>query len=447
VIAALWLLPALALGCLMVLCFSGLRERLPKPEAALLLFGAGSATGIGAASCLFFVCRLLLPGSVLLPLLLELAAVAALGVLYVRRPRATRASDSTLAFPLNLALALALPAAVLAATCIMAGTWEANPHGDWDAWSIWNLRARYLAANSDAARRAWSPDLVSTHPEYPLLTSAFVARCWAYCGSDDPAAPIAVSYVFLLALVSAGAGGVGLLRSRPLGLLFGLLLAGTPVLLHAVPAQYADVPLACYFLAALLLALLEEPLFAGVCAGLAAWTKDEGSLFLLVFVAASAVWRLRALPRVLLGAAPGAVLALSFKLLIAAGTPSLAGRAAGTLAPKLLAASRYVQVLKAFAASLLDTSFLLLYLALAVVAASLRFDQERRRDAVLAVSVGGVMLAAYFSFYIVTPYDLAWHLATSLNRLIVQLWPLLLLAVFAALRTPESYAVVTRKRK
>ena len=35
------------------------------------------------------------------------------------------------------------------------------------------------------------------------------------------------------------------LRSGGLGLLFGLILAGTPALVHETTVQYADVPLAC----------------------------------------------------------------------------------------------------------------------------------------------------------------------------------------------------------
>ena len=75
----------------------------------------------------------------------------------------------------------------------MSGAWENNPQGNWDAWSIWNLRARFLAAGGIVAHRAWSPLLSSTHPEYPLLTSAFVARvdyghtCRTQCQFPSPA--------------------------------------------------------------------------------------------------------------------------------------------------------------------------------------------------------------------------------------------------------------------
>src|SRR5437660_1023992 len=145
--------------------------------------------------------------------------------------------------------------------------WAANPFGNWDAWSIWNLHARFLAAGGEFASRAWS-SMPEAHPEYPLLVSAFVARCWAFGNTTSIAVPIATSYLFLLALVAMATGGMALLRSQSLGLLLGLGLLGTPTLLHEVPSQYADIPLACYLAGALVFLLLNRPILAGVLASM-----------------------------------------------------------------------------------------------------------------------------------------------------------------------------------
>ena len=45
------------------------------------------------------------------------------------------------------------------------------------------------------------------------------------------------------------------------------------------------------------------------------------------------------------------------------------------------------------------------------------------------------MLAGFYASYVVTPFDLNWHLATSLSRLIVQIWPGI---VFVCFIIPES---------
>ena len=74
-------------------------------------------------------------------------------------------------------------------------------------------------------------------------------------------------------------------------------------------------------------------------------------------------------------------------------------------------------------------------------------EAEQRACAVARDRGSGVVLAAlllgYVGVYVITSNDLKWQLQTSLNRLLVQVWPLLLLTVFAALRAPESAAIVT----
>jgi len=96
-------------------------------------------------------------------------------------------------------------------------------------------------------------------------------------------------YLFFLALLSTITGGIAGLRGAVPGVLAGLCLMGVPAVLTEVPSQYADVPLACFMAGAALFALLDCPAMAGVLAGFAAWTKDEGLLFLAILFAAIAV--------------------------------------------------------------------------------------------------------------------------------------------------------------
>ena len=73
---------------------------------------------------------------------------------------------------------------------------RANPVGEWDAWAIWNLRARFLAGPFDWHVAA-SPLLTNTHPEYPMLLSAFIARGWRIGHSMTTAIPAITGLVFL----------------------------------------------------------------------------------------------------------------------------------------------------------------------------------------------------------------------------------------------------------
>ena len=438
------ILLAVALGCALVLRFANLTSLQPRWAAALVIFGSGTALGIGLTSILFLVALLLIPGLPSLAMWVEIAVLAWISYDLYRRRNSAPTSESRSQFPWNLALMAALALAMALVIGAMSVAWENNPQGNWDAWAIWNLRARFLAAGGSLAHRAWSPMLGFTHPEYPLLTSAFVARAWTYGYTLSAAVPIAVSCLFFLALISLAAGGMAAWHSRPLGLLLGLSLAATPTLVHVVPDQYADVPLACYFTGALMLALLERPVLAGLLAGLAAWTKDEGLLFAAVFLAAATIFRRQQFLRLLAGSALGGGVAILFKTILARGNASLLSASLPLLGQHLSDPGRYRQVIVAMGAQFTGMASgwyhpILPALALAI---ALRFDVQRRRDVLFCSTVALLLFGGYFFVYIITPNDLTWQLQTSLSRLYVQIWPILLLAIWTALRAPESTAIV-----
>jgi hypothetical protein len=443
-LALLWLLVAAAIGSMFAYRFGGLRSLTPRWASALLIFGSGTAIGAGITSIVFFLCRLLLPGLPVLPMLIEIALAAGLGFEIYRTRSQAEITGPAKSGVWNAPLALLLIVVLGIGAVAMTSFWEANPQGNWDAWAIWNLRARFLASGGNLPVRAWSP-LLSGHPEYPLLVPGFVARCWSYSGSTSPIAPAATGYVLFLALVAIGTGGIAALEGGSLGLLFGLALASSPFLLHEVPAQYSDIPLACFFGGTLVLMLLERPLAAGLLAGLASWTKDEGLLFLAVFLAAMAIARRRQFLWAFAGAIPAGALMLIFKLVLARGTASLLTRNVQGVGPgsKLMDPGRYVTVIAAGVEQLWNMSSAGFHpiLPLIVLGLALKFKANWRRDVLPAGTVTAAMLVGYFFVYIVTPYDLDWHLQSSLNRLAVQLWPILLITLFAGLRAPEQLAL------
>ena len=42
-----------------------------------------------------------------------------------------------------------------------------------------------------------------------------------------------------------------------------------------------------------------------------------------------------------------------------------------------------------------------------------------------------IVLTGYALVFVATPYDLAWHLARATSRLLIQIWPSFLIALFA----------------
>jgi hypothetical protein len=335
------------------------------------------------------------------------------------------------------------------------------PHGGWDAWAIWNLRARFLFRAGDRWQDAFSSLLIRSHTDYPLLVPANVARCWVYQGTDSLVAPVTVAALFTFATAGLLFGSLAELRSPMQGVLAAATLLGTSTFFDLAAQQYADVPLAFYYLATLVLFQLHDRcpdapgrwlVLAGTMAGLSAWTKNEGWAFLLVLSVARAAAVLprsggrrfrRELVAVLLGLAVPVAVTLIFKLTLAPSNDLIAGQNWPALRERLSDGSRYLAITTALAETFLQIG----PWALIVLAAHGLLLGIAPRPARAGVSfpalVLGLMLLAYCSVYVLTPINLAWHLANSLERLLHQLWPMLLFVWFLLIATPEEALTAT----
>jgi hypothetical protein len=323
---------------------------------------------------------------------------------------------------------------------------RAGIQGGWDAWGIWNLRARFLFLGGSNWRDAFSTQGGIPHTDYPLLIPSSVARAWSYAGTDTPLAPILIGSLFTAATAGLLYWSLSALRDRSQGFLAATVLVASPFFLVLGTAQYADVPLGFFFLATLVLLCMYETtehssmlVLAGTTAGLAAWTKNEGSLFLVcLFLAHLMVtvrkhggrFYLRQLMLLAAGLAPVLIFLAYFKLRLG-GHNDLSSPII-TVLKMLGRISRWRTVAKAFADQGLHfggwalpmTPFLALYIVLAGVKKELGGAEK------IAVRALCLTVLGYFLVYVVAPIPLAWLLETSLNRLLVQVWPSILFAVF-----------------
>jgi hypothetical protein len=181
---------------------------------------------------------------------------------------------------------------------------------------------------------------------------------------------------------------------------------------------------------------------AGLSAGLAAWTKHEGILFLAIL---SALWvlsrwrrRTRALNeamRFTAGAAVPLITLIFFKIFFAAPTGLIEENTGGSITTKLLDAARHTQIILATAPRLVNwggwTWPVVLPLLLVWSTLSVNRSVGRRSTEVwITFGVVILMMAGYYLAYAISPYDLAWHIETSIDRVMVQLWPTFLLGCF-----------------
>ena len=395
----------------------------PRWAAWLLALSLGAGLGIAIDSSLFFLLLLLgVPGAAgALPYAVLLAAAAvfwSFRALRTGRPVASLLAGlpESPAFAWNWALGLAFAVGLLLVLGAFFASVEANPHGQWDAWSIWNLRAKYLAGPGQTRKYAISPLLSETHPDYPLLLSSFIALLWKGSGASPP---------WRCCAPRVRRGSTGLVA-----------LANTSYLLQPA-TQYADVPLSFYYLAALILVFLARAagrptllVAAGLFVSCAACAKNEGLAFLACVLVCYplANWRSRGLRPtlaawlyLLLGALPGLLLSALFKLVLDPAPDPLFAQKISQALPKFADPSRYGQIAKALSTEVLNLGIPEAHplLLLAILACALRFRilPSERPELLFAglalLFVGG----AYTAAYLAAQYVLGKALRPALARL------------------------------
>jgi 4-amino-4-deoxy-L-arabinose transferase-like glycosyltransferase len=250
---------------------------------------------------------------------------------------------------------------------------------------------------------------------------------------------------------------IGILRGKTQALVAGIVVLATSSFIQLGAMQYADVPMSFYILATLALLCLQDrfpgdlrfSIAAGLTAGFAPWTKNEGWLFLAAVLLARLIAMLRFETRTVLGpqvlrfaaaALPSVALTAFFKLRFAPPN-DLFGQKASDLVAHVAVFGRWIITLEGFVKILfLIGGFLLpIVLILGLYWFLVRFHvEERERTSLATVLLAiGLMLAGEFVIYVVFPPDIVTQLNVSLERLCMQLWPAALLAIFLAANPPQ----------
>ncbi|HYS10076.1 MAG TPA: glycosyltransferase family 39 protein [Myxococcales bacterium] len=389
------------------------------------------ALGIGAWSASYAGWRLAFGESGLAKdVLLAAAGAASVIAFRLRPPEQVPERESA---PRWLWAVFALAVAVAAAAFVEHTV--RFPDGGWDAWMVWNLRARFLV-RADDLRTAFSPRMAFlAHQDYPWLVPGVVAQAFARLGESPLVAP-AVAAVFGILAVAVVTLSVARVQGMRWGLLAGLAVCTLPCFATFASNQQSDVPLALYFaIAAAILTQAQsrrELVLAGFAAGLAMWTKNEGALYAGCLLAAW-LWRARDARGALAfaaGALPCTALLLCFKLGLAPSNDLAAFSTRTSLVANALDVRRWAEL------ALLTARRMVYFqdFALWVLAAFLLLVSHFRQ---LPASVLGTALllafAAYAPIYVLQPHRLDWIFRTSADRILIQLWPAVVLAAIPAL--------------
>jgi hypothetical protein len=334
--------------------------------------------------------------------------------------------------------------------------YQAAPHGQWDAWAIWNQKARFMFR----AGPSWTDSMAIpwSQPGHPPLVAASVARLWAYGGEELTVVPALLAGTFGMAIPAVVMGALDLRRRR--AWIAGSILVAPLPFAHLAAAQTADLPLALFIIATLVMLPMRPAAWragfdtsaaiwlAGATAGLAAWTKNEGVAFFAgsTLLVAVSVWRhgrLRDAGWWLAGATPFLVALAWFKIgVVPPQAPEyLAG--AGTTATalerlldgerlRLIAENVWLYATRWGGPAAAGSLFAVLAVAVANAC------RHHGRIARGFLTVSAIMAAGYATVYVLTPLDIVWLVQTTFDRLTLQLWPVLVFAACAPALVEDS---------
>jgi hypothetical protein len=417
------------------------------PAALLLKLFLGAGVGLGLTSLLYFLFLLAFAGKhffiyvQLASLLLALWLALRHGRLHLRLilPKIQLKAWQ---------IGLLLCSAVIVAFAVLgaAEEWIHRPYGTWDAFMIYDRTARFVYRGQADWMQAFSSEIdPAFHADYPLLLPLDVAQAWDALGRESQTVPRVLGSIFMLACAGLFVAALACLKSIWQALVGFVVFLNTPFFILSGASQTADVPLCFFILSTVVLICLYASqqksgllVLAGLTAGLAAWTKNEGDLFVVAILAGLLMAFLKQDPRHQLGyfaaglAIPLAIV-LCFKLFLAPANDILGGDTSGFI-HRIFEWSRHVTILRSSRAQILAIGGTAVSVIPLLAAYGVVFGippLKRLKSAYLTILImAGVQALGYYVIYLITPHPIRWQLDFSLWRVLFHMYLPLLFLLF-----------------
>ncbi len=318
------------------------------------------------------------------------------------------------------------------------------PMGGWDAWSVWNLKARFLFLGKTQWRAMFDPVLWRSSPHYPLLLP--LMNVWGWIGYKNPT-PIVPLWNSLLFTFLTGGFLFSVLR-RSVSVLLStaavLLLFTLPYFTKLASSQYCDIVLAFYLLCALaclVMAIRDDSkqfaAVAGISLGFLGFTKPEGliAVGLIVFSSLFFLWnkgqsinKQSLIGFLLAGLGVGLLPVFLFQLYFAPANQTFINGLVSSQKPSNPA--RLQMILAFFLVELKSTKWNGLWITLAIgmlLSMNRCFHKSIR---IVPICLGLYLLIVGFYYYINTYFEITWWLKVSLSRILFAVIPSFVFWIF-----------------
>jgi hypothetical protein len=311
---------------------------------------------------------------------------------------------------------------------------------------IYNRAARFIYRGGDHWTDAFSPELYwFFHTDYPPMLALNVASGWGALRQETVRVPMLVGGAFLFGSAGLLFAGLNAYKTFGQAVLALIVLFSVSGFIEIGSKQVADVPLSFFILATGILVFLYSAkaqrgllVLAGLSAGLAAWTKNEGIVFMLISLLGLGVAYRNELKQIfpwyMLGLAVPITFLVYFKTAMAPPGDLFVGFASRI--GQVTDLNRHFEILKQLGS---DLGLLVNWLLLALYALILGVDKLRNALPAFQAFLIAILLqlVGYYSIFLISPHPLHWHLS-ALSRLLLQIAPLIIFLYFSLVRPPET---------
>jgi hypothetical protein len=323
------------------------------------------------------------------------------------------------------------------------------PYGGWDAWSCWNLKARFLFLGGTEWSNMFDPAMWRSNTAYPLLLP--LINVWSWCFGNEPASIAPLINSCLITFLAAGLLYFSLdelNKLKHLNLLAPALILLNSFMLKLASSQYSDLLMGTFLLLTISSFLLyirsKDPgtlQIAILAAGLMSFTKSEGLILALVTIMmmgiaitmdskdqkifSQNIWKL------LLTLAAAFLVTTIFQLFYAPNSHTFINGFVSIEKPAGI--ERLEAVFVFLGRELVSLKWNGLWL-LAAAGVLVTGKRAFRNGLWTVPAIILAYLSIIFGFYWVnTFFDIAWWLSTTLNRILFALTPTIIFWLFLAL--------------
>lgn len=153
------------------------------------------------------------------------------------------------------------------------------PLGGWDAWSCWNLKAKFIYLGQEHFRDMFEPLLWRSNTQYPLLLPSINTWMWDIIGGAHAWGPMVISItltlltaaVFLFAVMEVA-------KQQAAALIMAAAIFLLPFNTTLSAGQYSDILVGLYLLCAFICFYRDDLNLMVVFLGLLSFTKTEGTV-------------------------------------------------------------------------------------------------------------------------------------------------------------------------